>query len=303
LKKRNLDDCTGKPLTFKASAPSTPTATAKVTSPTFIESDSEDINQAMNRVINNSDNEEFGFNEHTLNENIATCTVNRVINLDTFPKYHILKETEFVKDKSCIICFKSDLNLEELTAHMMRHHDLSFYEDDVIEDEIDEWIYVTNKWDTEGCVYESAVEVEPYDGSEDQVDSDVMNHFYPPSSNEKKNSGSNSDSSSGSSSSKKKKNKTRKERSNEKMLNKVEAATKQNEAKFAEVDKTLDGLNNTIAILLEDRKELKSLFKTTQSNVERMSSTLIAQSNSSKEVINTIKERNSGKYSTDLFSF
>ena len=69
------------------------------------------------------------------------------------------------------------------------------------------------------------------------------------------------------------------------MSNKVEAATKQNEAKFAEVDKNIDGLQNTIteckdtiAILLENQKELKSLLKTTQS-------TLIAQSNSSKEVI------------------
>ena len=141
MKKQYVGDFKGKPITFKElkdSLPSTPTATAQVTSPAYIDSDSEDITQAMNRVNTYSGSEEFGFNDYTLNENIATCTVNRVVNLDTFPKFKIYKETEFNKDKSCLICFKSDLNLEELTRHMDRKHDLSFYEDDVIEDEIED---------------------------------------------------------------------------------------------------------------------------------------------------------------------
>ena len=301
MKKQYVGVCKGKPITFKElkdASPSTPTATAQVTSPASIESDSEDIIQAMNRVNTYSESEEFGFNEYTLNENIATCTINRVVNLDTFPKFKVYKETEFVKDKSCLICFKSDLNLEELTLHMGRKHDLSFYEDDIIEDEIDDWIFSAKKWDDAGLVYESdKEESEPYDGSEDQADSDYIRSLHQFSSNEKKSSDSSSDSSPDKHSNGKKKKHSKCNRSLEKFSNKTDATLNQIEAKIIETEKNLKKYNDSMTTMLENQEELKSLFKinqselkNTQSDMKKMSSTMIAQNNSNQKVINTIQD-------------
>ena len=147
LKKQYLGDCKGKPITFKELkelSPSTTAATARVNSPAS-DSDSEDITQAMTRMNTQSESEEFGFSENTLSAKIASFTINRVINKETFPKWSVLKKTEFVKDKSCIICFKSDMNQVDLSKHIERKHLLSFDEDDIIADELEDWIYVAKK--------------------------------------------------------------------------------------------------------------------------------------------------------------
>ena len=104
MKKQYLGTCTGKAITFnelKDLYPEAPASTARVTSPVPADSDGEDISLAMNRVNTHSIGEEFGFNNYTLDVNAATVTVDRVINKESFPKYNIMKQTEFVKDKSC----------------------------------------------------------------------------------------------------------------------------------------------------------------------------------------------------------
>ena len=177
MKKQYVGACTGKSITFKELKdlyPSAPASTARVTSPAPADSDSEDITHAMNRVNTHFVGEEFGFDNYTLDANVATFTVNRVINKETFPKYNIMKQTEFVKDKSCVMCFKSDMNLYELSRHMERKHSLTFEEDDIIQDELDDWIYVAEKWNTQGLVYvESDNEsIESYHGEQQPLDSD-----------------------------------------------------------------------------------------------------------------------------------
>ena len=144
MKKQFLDNCEGKPISFKElkdSNPSTPTATAQVTSPAPAgsESDSDDIAQAMSHVNTLSQSEEFGFND-----NIATCTIDRVVNEETVPKWEVLKETEFVKDKTCLICFKSDMYLNDLSGHLSLYHSIAF-EGEENDDPVEEWIYVANQ--------------------------------------------------------------------------------------------------------------------------------------------------------------
>ena len=78
-------------------------------------------------------------------------------------------------------------------------------------------------------------------------------------------------------------------RDHEKLSNKVEAAKKQNEARFTENEEKQKQCNDTIAKVLENQEELKSFFRTSQSNVEKLSSTIIAQNNSSKKIINNIR--------------
>ena len=100
-----------------------------------------------------------------------------MINKETFPKFKILQETEFIKDKSCIICFKSDMNLEDLSRHLERKHLLLFYEDVIIEDELEDWIYCAKKWDDAGLVYVESdnEQIEIYEGEEQYIDSELEN--------------------------------------------------------------------------------------------------------------------------------
>ena len=56
----------------------------------------------MTRMSSGSEDEEFGFSENTLSDNIATFSIDRVITRETIPDWNEYKETEFIKDKSCI---------------------------------------------------------------------------------------------------------------------------------------------------------------------------------------------------------
>ena len=75
MKKKFLDNCEGKSISFKElkeSKPSTPTATAQITSPAPADSnsDNDDIAQAFTHMNSHSQNEEVGYND-----NIAECSI------------------------------------------------------------------------------------------------------------------------------------------------------------------------------------------------------------------------------------
>ena len=64
------------------------------------------------------------------------------------------------------------MNLKDLSKHMEQKHHLSFEEYDILEDDLEDWQYVAEKWDNDGLVYvESDNEtVESYKGEEQPLD-------------------------------------------------------------------------------------------------------------------------------------
>merc|ERR1712105_291157 len=112
LEKKFDTKCYGKPTTFKQlkinknvtegkPSPKANESTAKITPPPTYGSDSdEDTDLIINNMVTNS-SEEFGNNYY---QNVAGFSIEGVITAEDLPNYDLMAETEFVADKSCIIC-------------------------------------------------------------------------------------------------------------------------------------------------------------------------------------------------------
>ena len=114
---------------MKESIPSTPNAsesTARISTSPPVDSDSDNDELANTFAVFKDQAEEFGYSH-----NVAVFSVDRVITAETLPNYAALKETEFVSDKSCIICLKDNMNLEWLSIHYCNEHSLTFTEEEV----------------------------------------------------------------------------------------------------------------------------------------------------------------------------
>ena len=107
-------------------------STAKISPPAASDSDSdgEEFNSYINTIKqNNSD--DFGYNYV---QNITGFSILGVVTEDNIPNYGVMKETEFIADKSCIVCPEEDMDLEALSEHYCYEHTITFtetYEDDL----------------------------------------------------------------------------------------------------------------------------------------------------------------------------
>ena len=65
---------------------------------------------------------------------VAGFSILGVVTEDNIPNYAVMKETEFIADKSCIVCPEEDMDLEALSEHYCYEHTITFtesYEDDL----------------------------------------------------------------------------------------------------------------------------------------------------------------------------
>ena len=295
MSKKYNAGCKGKQITFKELKESkkleTQTATAQITIPATADSDSDSeyIANAFNVMrTSQAENNEFGFRE-----NIAECTVEKPVNAETIPKFEKLARTPLVADKYCLICFKGDMDLEQLSQHLLRHHSIAFYgeEDD---DPIDEWIAVAETWKKQG-------RTSPYTSSESENEAsrDQSNAEQQPSSDEEqvsspaiilptsstikgKYSDSSSDSSSGNISNSKGKKKSKNSRTADKALagvQNLETAQRNTDAQ--------------LKIILDSQLEIKSMFKSVQTDLKTVTNSvndLYVKNNSTQTTLQTIQE-------------
>ena len=82
---------------------------------------------------------EFGFTENT-----ADLSTRITISESTLPVYDILKKTENVRDKFCIIGLKGKMTLECLSNHFDEWHDIYF--DDSMNMELAAWLLADGDW-------------------------------------------------------------------------------------------------------------------------------------------------------------
>ena len=140
LEKKFDNKCDGKPLTFKQfkanneGKPKAVESTAKITTPSISGSDSDEDTDLIINNIRESRSEEFGDNYY---QNVAGFSVEGVITAEDLPNYDVMALTEFVADKSCIICHKDNMMLEDLSEHYHDEHMLDFT--DEIMDELELW--------------------------------------------------------------------------------------------------------------------------------------------------------------------
>ena len=120
LEKKFDKHCDGKPLTFKQfklnkeGKPKAVESTAKITPPSISGSDSDEDTDLIINKIRESRSEEFGDNYY---QNVAGFSVEGVITAEDLPKFDIMSLTEFIADKSCIICHEGNMELYDLSAH------------------------------------------------------------------------------------------------------------------------------------------------------------------------------------------
>ena len=116
-----------KDATEEKSNPKANESTAKISPPAIYGSDSEgeEFNSIFN-AIKRDRSEEFGFNYA---QNIAVFSIDGVITAENLPNYEMMAETEFIADKSCIVCQEENMNLEDLSAHYFDVHNIQFTEE------------------------------------------------------------------------------------------------------------------------------------------------------------------------------
>ena len=153
MNKKFFGECKGKQQSFKdlkESAPEAKIATTQINIPAFTDSDSE--NESFNNTFNvmNVMREatevanEFGFQE-----NMAEIKIETPVNAETVPKYNELEKTALIADKNCIICLKGNMDLSDLSNHLIGHHSIYFFGEES-DDPIQEWIDVAEFWKESG---------------------------------------------------------------------------------------------------------------------------------------------------------
>merc|ERR1712055_1282931 len=148
------------------------------------DSDGEEFNSYINTVKTNN-SEDFGYNYV---QNIAVFSINDVVTADNLPNYGVMKETESIADKSCIVCPEENMDLEALSEHYCIEHTITFTE--TYEDDLETFQQMAIKYPGESLSY--AQQDYRSSGEEQQV-SDFETWFDQPSQTK---SGSSSDSSS-----------------------------------------------------------------------------------------------------------
>ena len=142
LEKKFVGKCDGKAITFKQlklqqskedeAAPKANGSTAKISPPAVSDSDSDgEMFNSFISTIKQNNSEDFGYNYV---QNIAGFSINGVVTEDNIPSYKVMKETEFIADKSCIVCPEENMDLEALSEHYCYEHTITFmetYEDDL----------------------------------------------------------------------------------------------------------------------------------------------------------------------------
>ena len=150
MKKRFLNKCTGRKITFKTlkeSKPATPTATTQILPPASADSDSD--SEYLTEVFSGmkSQEPEFGF-RHC----VAGFSTDRVVNEETVPIYEELMKTADIADKACLICQKGGMLLSKLSQHLQQYHDIFFFGEE-FDHSISDWIATAKDWDDENRVY------------------------------------------------------------------------------------------------------------------------------------------------------
>ena len=133
FKKCYLNKCTGKPTTFKdlkAKQPKLPAATAQISPPVSTAYDSDD--DCINNIIS-----EMSFGEPMFGHRqifVTGVSAKRVVDETNVPIYEEMLETQYIKDKVCVICQKSGMDLEKYKNHVLTYHNLIF------RDPVEAWI-------------------------------------------------------------------------------------------------------------------------------------------------------------------
>ena len=286
LEKKFMGICDGKPITFKQlkiekdvkeekSNPKANESIAKMSPPAISESDSdaEEFNSYINTIKKNN-SEEFGFNYV---QNIAVFSIDGVITAENLPDYEVMKETELVADKSCIVCQEDYMNLEDLTAHYYDAHIIMFTEEHVDDLEI---------WQESALAFscpDTFVPQESYSSGEEQQVSDFETYLGQPSK-KKSRSGSSSDSSSSIKSSKSRENKKAKSkgsRDQKSIRTQLISQKSFNENKFKELDSSVKQTTQTTEKILENQLKEEKEKTAIISSLERIDNTLSTMVHSS----------------------
>ena len=115
-----MGKCDGKAITFKElreeeeknNTPKANQSTAKISPPAVSDSDSDgEMFNSFISTIKQNNSEDFGYNYV---QNIAGFSINGVVTEDNIPNYKVMKATEFIADKSCIVCPEENMDLEAL---------------------------------------------------------------------------------------------------------------------------------------------------------------------------------------------
>ena len=227
-----------KDVTEERLSPKANESTAKITPPATNGSDSD---EECDSIINNmmkERSEEFGINYY---QNIAEFSIDGVITAENLPNYEMMAETEFIADKSCILCQEENMNLEDLTEHYHYEHNIQFSEKYV--DELKVWqMYAL----AEACE-DTVVPQESHSSDEEQQSSDFEFYFGQPSK-EKSQSESSSDSSSSKKSLKSwgnKKTKSKDSRDYELIRTQLITQKSFNETKFKEMESFVEQTKQT----------------------------------------------------------
>ena len=183
------------------------------------------------------------------------------------------------------------MDLFGLEDHMLNYHCISFSED--INSPLDEWEYVAEEWDESGQVY-SGSETENVEQPKEEEEITFENNLFNKKSLSERHSNSSSDSSSSVKSSKSKsRRKARNVRDNELLLSKQEALKQQNEARFIKSEIAQQQNMEKISEVLENQIELKSSYKSVQTDLRKVANTLAdlsAQNNSSETTVKTLQD-------------
>merc|ERR1712074_342726 len=298
LKKKFTGKCDGKPITFKQlkinknvaeekPSPKANESTAKITPPPTYGSDSdEDTDFIINNIVTNR-SEEFGNNYY---QNVAGFSVEGVITAEDLPDYDIMKETEFVADKSCIICQKENMNLYDLSAHYHDEHMIQFH---------DEYVDALQTWQEIALDFANEDKVVPQEsyssGEEQQISPSDYELYYGHPSKEKSQSESSSDSSSSKKSSRSrgnKKTKSKDSRDLESIRAQLKTQNSFNETKFKEMESFVEQTKQTTERILENQlkpNKEKFAFESSLLKIENTLTTIVKSSNAHQESIKSIE--------------
>ena len=174
LKKKYLGKCTGAPTTFKdlkSRQPTLPAATAQISPPASNAYDSDDEFLTNGFSGMSSDEPQFGFRQIY----VTGFSTDRVVDETTIPIYEEMLKTRYVKDKVCVICQKSGMNLDKLDDHVTRYHDMC------IDDPIEQWMYSAELWDDQGMTYSDSEPEnnEIADDSDQEFEAEYLPHLSP----------------------------------------------------------------------------------------------------------------------------
>merc|ERR1712105_122102 len=182
LERKYVGKCDGKAVTFKqmretkaaeekSRKPKANESTAKISPPTVLDSDSdEELFNSYINTINQNNTDDFGY-DYALNS--AEFSILGVVTENNIPNYAVMKETEFIADKSCIICPEEDMDLEALSEHYCYEHTITFTES--YEDDLDQFQKMAKRYPGESQFF---AQLSSHSSGEDHITSDIEALYY-----------------------------------------------------------------------------------------------------------------------------